>query len=903
MLKPLRMHVRDRQLLVAFTLSGAAGLGYELVWTRLLSLSLGSETLGMLATLAGFFAGMAGGAAVLHHRVERVRNPVRVFAMLELAAAAYALVSPYLLHSLSRALPAMLGPNPTPMVVLGIAILVLLPGTFCLGATLPALVAAYRRSQAQELQRGLGRLYAANTVGATIGTLAAVYLLMPTFGLARTASAFALLGAAAAALSLRWQKHHPELAQLPDAQPEPIDCSRDPDPDLLRERWLLYTIACTTGLVGVGLEVVGVTVLSQNFENTVYTFANTLAVYLVGTAVGAAIYQASIGKYGRGRPTTVLVALLLGLALATLLSVIALAQSPDIIAAVHPREGGNLYTGVAGELLATLAVFGLPTLLMGALFSHVIGLLSRAGGAGRAYALNTLGGALAPALFGVWAIDALGYADAAYAIAYAYLAIFIVCAWIRRFSPKVVGGGALAVVALTALGPHDLALVEPDDQWKQLSQTQSIHGIVTVSEFVGPRPQHAPTLRRLQVGHQFRMGGALSFGERRMGHVSALLRPHARSALVLGVGTGATAGAVLQASSPELHLDAVELVPAVVDALPLFSQVNNRLHRAPNAELHLADARRFVSASASPRDLIVADLFHPARDGAGSLYAREHFEAIRDHLAPGGVFVQWLPLHQLSSKNLKTIVRTFLTVFPEVHSFLGLYNARTPNLALVGVVADSQAAGLHLDLATLEQAVARPDMTVIETRDLLASYLLDHETLATFAGSGPLHTDLEPRVTFDAPETAYRDGTALGPENLAALLDVRQPFPEGFLAGGTDAQRERVRNSALLFASALTAYLRGEIKASRTNPPEPEQGLSDYLHAYDLDPEFPPSRGTLYRLAAARPQLATEIFEQMLARTPQDARLLQAYLMHLQQHGTPQQAQALIQRVQGGSTP
>ena len=136
----------DAALLLAFFLSGAAALGYELLWTRLLGLALGSETIGLLATLAGFFGGMALGAALLHRRAETSPDPVRLFVRLELVAAGFALVSPFLLHALARLVPPLLGPllgaGDTPAALLAsllVATLALLPGTLCLGATLAAL--------------------------------------------------------------------------------------------------------------------------------------------------------------------------------------------------------------------------------------------------------------------------------------------------------------------------------------------------------------------------------------------------------------------------------------------------------------------------------------------------------------------------------------------------------------------------------------------------------------------------------------------------------------------------------------------------------------------------------------------------------------------------------------------
>src|SRR5687767_1720829 len=94
----------DRLLLLAFFLSGAAALGYELLWTRLLG-----QSLGVLATLAGFFGGMAVGAWALHRRAHTAADPVRLFVTLELIAAGFAVASPHLLHALAGSLPGLLG--------------------------------------------------------------------------------------------------------------------------------------------------------------------------------------------------------------------------------------------------------------------------------------------------------------------------------------------------------------------------------------------------------------------------------------------------------------------------------------------------------------------------------------------------------------------------------------------------------------------------------------------------------------------------------------------------------------------------------------------------------------------------------------------------------------------------
>ena len=158
-----------------------------------------------------------------------------------------------------------------------------------------------------------------------------------------------------------------------------------------------------------------------------------------------------------------------------------------------------------------------------------------------------------------------------------------------------------------------------------------------------------------------------------MGHLAMLVAPQARQVLFLGVGTGITAAAALD--YPIDKVTAVELVPEILDMLTWFEADNRHLARDGRVTLYAADARRFVDASGERFDLIVADLYHPSRDGTASLYTLEHFEAVREHLTDDGVFVQWLPLYQLRPDDLKTIARTFLRAFPAADSMPGEHDA------------------------------------------------------------------------------------------------------------------------------------------------------------------------------------------------------------------------------------
>jgi spermidine synthase len=414
-------------------------------------------------------------------------------------------------------------------------------------------------------------------------------------------------------------------------------------------------------------------------------------------------------------------------------------------------------------------------MLMGAIFSHLMSFVE-ARGVGRAYALNTLGGAFAPFVFGLLAIRSVGYAWALYLAGLAYLGLLLTLPGTAR-SPRRIGIAAVVLVLLLA-APRPLILVPIAEGWTAVARYEGLMGLVTVSEArTGPAVR-----RRLQVNRNFRMGGDLSFGEQRMGHLPLLLAPEARNALFLGVGTGATLSAARY--YPLERIDAVELVPEIVQTLPHFEHVNEMAYLGSEVWLHAADARRYLAASDQQFDVIIGDLFHPARDGAGSLYSLEHFREVRSHLSPDGLFAQWIPLYQFDAETLRTVIRTFLAVFPEVHSLLGLYSASHPPLVLIGRAPSAPDRSLTIYSDSLRQRLEDPAyerLLMQDPRDLLASYMLDRVGLEDFAGDGPLNTDLNPRVMFDAPQSAYENAPTLAYGALAELMSQRTPVPQDLL--------------------------------------------------------------------------------------------------------------------------
>jgi spermidine synthase len=805
-------------LLVLFCLSGAAGLGYQMVWARQFAAGLGHEMPAVLAVVGAFLGGMALGAWTLDGAVSRSARPGVWYAALEIVIGLWAALTTALVPAVNDAALRLIGLEPSPLrhwaVAFALPLLALLPATAALGATLPAM----ERFVAPLVADGrcLGAVYAANTLGAVAGTLASAFWLVPAFGLTSATGLLAAvnLGCGGAALFLGSRAASPATVSPANGSSADSPSSRP-----VASRTRLAATVFLTGLLGIGYEVAGVRVLSQVLENTVYTFAAVLAVYLLGTALGAALYQ-HFGR--RGEPKLLLTDLLGVLAFTGLLGVLVLARAPTIYDACRATLGDSRPGVLAAEMAVAAAVFALPTLFMGAAFSHLVqAARRREGGVGRAAALNTFGGALAGALCGVWLLPLLGSKWTLTLIALGYLALL----------PKIVGvrrGWLAASVALVFVLPAGLQIAQVPPGGRLVEYREGVLASVAV---VADATGH----RTLRVNNRFQMGGtAAAAAEYRHAHLPLLLHPAPTRALVLGLGTGITLGGA--GAHPGLHSAGVELVPEVVEVMPAFEPYNFSPARHPQLKVFVADARRFVRAADARYDVIIADLFHPARDGAGSLYTREHFAAIRERLAPGGLFCQWLPLHQLDGELLPVIARTFLDVFPEAQGWLLHFNVDIPVLGLIGSLEprrySRQWVEGRLSDARLEAELKK--LALADSVRLFGHLLAGPKELRAFAGSGPLNTDDRPRVTFDAPRFVYRkNATAYG--RLLTLLKRHPPDARDALRLDTGAEEARFAQQLAAYWQARDVYLRGLMDEAEGRQAE---AIAAYIESARLSEDF-----------------------------------------------------------------
>lgn len=808
-----RSTLSDWRLFPIVVASGFAGLGYEMVWTREFCVALGADMMAVLGSIAGFFSGLAIGAFALDGPLRRARSPRTAYAILEAAIGLWGLVSIWLLPAASRALPPLLGTHPAPALLwaagFAFPIVALLPATIAMGGTLTALERMVSRVHG-ETHRSAG-IYAANTAGAVAGTLASAYLLFSALGLSGTLSLLAGLNALCALGALAWGPA--PSAGLDDRAPA-LDAQRR-RPAIRASATLL-----ATGLLGIAVEVIVVRLAAQMLQNTLYTFAGLLAAYLLGTALGGFLWQ----RRARRGASEDFEPLLAATALACLCTAAVTPFVPDL------AERTTTF-GVAGELAVALALFLLPSTAMGALFGCLLqNTRDDRGSIGLAIGINSVGAAAAPLVASQLLVPVFGAWRALVVAAILYLPLMP--ARRRAIAWSLVP--ATIAATLLFLPAPSLIRVPPGGQLLALRE-----GPMATASAVTDQTG----TRYLEVNGHFRMGGTSSMrSDYRQALLPMLLHGSPHRGLFLGVGTGATL--VGGSRMPGVSVQGVELLPEVVELLPWFADPSSSAAAPP---VTIADARRFVAADVGRYDVVIADLFHPALEGSGALYTTEHFAAVKQRLAPHGLFCQWLPLYQLDMPSLRAIVRSFLQVYPDASAWLNHFSVRTPMLALIGY-ADGRGPSGNGIAATLASgpvlAVTKP-IGFEKAIDVLGQFVGGPRALTAFAADAPLNTDDRPFVALDARRNVQALSAPPADLLMAVIHAVRPEASDlpGDLGDAPTIARLpaywAARDRFLEAGSALRGDPRGMALVAAASP-----GLLDAIRlSAEFDPAYQPLLG------------------------------------------------------------
>jgi spermidine synthase len=628
--------VRDRWFFVFFVVSGFCALLCQVVWLRLAMASFGVTAAMIAIVLSVFMAGLALGNALGGAVVERARASTRsvliLYALCESAIALSAYVVPFALHGGRTLLAgAAWGSGAYHLASAIWVTLALLPFCVAMGATLPLALAAIG-PRVRGGRSSVGHLYAANVLGATIGTLASAFVLIELVGLQGTlhlgAGLNALLAAASLGLSLR------AASDRAVAPPEGSVSTGD-----------TATLAAlfATGFASMAMEVVWVRQFAPLLGNVVYAFALILAAYLLATLAGSLVYRArSRSLPADGPPLAVWIAL----ALAAMLP--AIAADPRLPGVTRfdavpmvPAAGSILTVFLAVAPLSALLGFVTPWLVD----RWSVGSSRRAG---TAWAVNGLGCVLGPLAGGFLLLPLVGE---------------------RR---------ALFVLSLVVIATG--LLRAPRAAWKAMAATTAVVAGVTAvtageeSRFSDARVRRdstATVIVKGQGGEQGLLVNGVSMTyltpiTKFMTHLplAFLARPPQRG-LVICFGMGTSFRSM---HSWGIETTAVELVPSVPTFFAEFHPDAAGMLSSPRARVVVDDGRRFLDRSAEQFDVVVIDPPPPV-EAAGSslLYSREFYEAIRPRLARDGIVQAWIPGGD--RRVIAAFALALRDVFPHVRVF------------------------------------------------------------------------------------------------------------------------------------------------------------------------------------------------------------------------------------------
>ncbi len=839
-------------LLCLFFASGAAALVYQVLWVREIGLLVGSTAQAASITIAVFFAGLATGGWWWGHRAPRHSSALAVFGRLEIGIAVAALGYFALAGVYRAAYPHIHGAvatNPLmELVVVGaIATLVLFPASFLMGGTLPTMGQHLVRHDDQLASTGT-LLYGVNTAGSATGALAAGFLLPVWFGF-RTTYLVAVAVDLAVGLTALAVARRRSGATSPDTRAvEPPETSTRPavasaGSKTLVPRWVVGTVAAASGFATLAIEVLWTRLFAQVLQNSAQTYATVLVTFLLALAGGGFIANLC-SRIRRVEPSTVLSAMLMAGAVAIAASMVLFHHLTDGLANVGgDRDWLPYLASVAGTAAVTI---GIPVAVLGATLPYLFRIVQGRGGApgeeiGRLVAINTTG-AIAGALAGGFVVlPALGAWRGMLVLSAIYpaLALLTVASaaapqWSWRRAPALAG-------ALTATA---VLLVAPVGDVVASTAVRAGEELIELRE--GPDAnvavvQDADGELAIRVNGTYTLGGTRGLAaERNQAVVPMLTHPDPRSVFFLGLGTGITAGASL--AFPVERVVVCELVRDVVDlSRDHFGPWTNDLFTDPRVEVTASDGRSCLHRSSERFDLIISDLFVPWHAGTAALYTREHYSTARDRLNPGGAFVQWIPLYQVSDQELGIIARTMDEVFDEVVAWRGDLFAERSVLALVG----------HRDPAPLD-----PDGIADAARSLpgniedLSDDALTAMVLRLYAGNVTasgiyadrlVNTDSHPHIEHLTPRThrSVRAGQStfvVGEERqrvYRSLVESLDPGADPYLAALGADQRDWVEAgfhySEYRLADARSRRDEADLHlgaALRLSPPESLRWLS-----------------------------------------------------------------------------
>ncbi|MBV9464380.1 MAG: fused MFS/spermidine synthase [Verrucomicrobiae bacterium] len=785
-------------LYLCFLLSGAAGLMYEVLWSKYLNLYVGSSAAAQIIVLSTFMAGLAIGGRWLGALGDRVSRPLAFYAALELVIGLYAFCFPLVFEAGRRvflAVGGVAGPGTATLFAAKAlaAVLTMLVPAIAMGGTLPVLARALI-PDANRAGPLLARLYFLNSLGAVAGCLLSGFLMIPELGLPGSMSAAGTLSLAVAALAFLALRCKIPVSRVKGSGPA---VGSESDRLFEAEPWrrILLGAIAISGAVSMIYEVAWIRLLALVLGGSTYAFSLMLATFILGLAIGGFWLSTLRPSGGYARIFGWSAA---GVGLAVLVSLPFYARLPfwfNQLGGSLVREPGTFTAYELAQWLLCALVMIVPATLQGVtLPAATKAFIQESAGIGKKigslFALNTLGTIVGAAGAGFLLLPVLGVKGSLELA----VALNLICGFAVLWRSE--GGGfrsraaqGMLIACVAALCFYLVGM----KGWDREAFSAGAYRLADRFESYGAFREWAAG--RKMVYYRDGVGATISVqdsasGQRMLaingkvdatdrgdlptqkglGHVPMLLHPNPKKVLVIGLGSGATVGSLL-AYDVE-RVDVVEISPEVIQASRLFEKVNGKFWEDRRVHVYCEDAKTFLQIVGIQYDVIVSEPTNPWIAGVAGVFSQEYYETCRRHLAPGGFFSQWMQTYDLDNRTYFLMLETYRRSFP----FYTIWNTVSSDTLVVG-----SASPFRPDFDRMEAKLAQPRVAadfesygVDSLLPVLGMQMLDgSQGPAGRVWSDRAHSDFDPVLEYWAPRGFFLQSRAPG----SAWLDSRQEGP------------------------------------------------------------------------------------------------------------------------------
>jgi spermidine synthase len=718
-------------MLLLFAGSGCAALIYEIVWYQLLQLVIGSSAVSLAVLLATFMGGLCAGSLLLPRLKLAAQHPLRVYGKLELGIAGFGILVLFCMPLVDSVYSSAVG-HGMPAILLRalVCALCLMPPTFLMGASLPA--ASRWIQTSPEGVSWLGLLYGANTVGAVAGCVIAGFYLLRVFDMATATFAAAAINVAVGLASFAIAKRAPEYDAPADAAAAPV---------IAAGAWPIYVTIGLSGATALGAEVIWTRLLGLMLGATVYTFSIILAVFLVGLGIGSTV-GSMLARTARN-PRAQLGWSQLLLAMAVAWTALQLSSSLPFWPINPLLSTSPMYTFQIDMVRCAWAL--LPaTLLWGASFPLALAAAASEGQhdpgklVGGIYAANTAGAIVGALSFSLILVPVIGTANCEKVlIAGASLSALLVWAQRARMSRLVLSTAAsvaVAVLLVITVQPvpgmliaYGRRIMTSMGRSEILETGEGINSSIAISKWDDGAVQFhvSGKVEASTESYDMRL-------QRMLGHLPALLHKNPKSVLIVGFGAGVTAGSFVV--HPEVQRIVIcEMEPIIPPtATKYFGKQNYYVVNDKRTQVIYDDARHFVLTTPEKFDIITSDPIHPWVKGSATLYSKEYFELVKQHLNPGGVITQWVPLYESDPETVKSEIKTFFDAFPNGTIWGNDISGGGYDVVLMGQVDPAK-----IDVDAIQARLDRPDGERIARSLREVGFGDVVQLLSTYAGQEP----------------------------------------------------------------------------------------------------------------------------------------------------------------------